>query len=179
MVQFAGLLLRAVTAIFAGLLIAGGTLTLAADRAPLQRPKLAAATKRGEQTLVVPAVTGKAYVFAKGILEDGGFAWRVTGPVRGFAANRVVDQFPAAGTVVLDTGAPMLTLTLERNKSYVELGAPENTAPYPGTSVKLPATPLASRALLMPALGGDAAASKVSQAKRSAAKTRSTASRTS
>jgi hypothetical protein len=181
MVQFAALLLRAVIAIFAGLLIAGGTLTLAADRAQLQRPTLAAATT-GTQKLTVPAVTGQAYVFAKGILEDGGFAWRVSGRVKGFAGNTVVDQFPAAGTVVLDTGAPTVTLTLERNRSYVELGAPDNSAPYSGTAVKIPASSLAARPVLAPRVVTHSAARKPAThtAKRkTATKSRSTASRTS
>jgi hypothetical protein len=149
MVQLAALLLRSVIAIFAGLLIAGGTLTLAADRASLQRPVLAAAPA-GPATLTVPQVSGQAYVFAKGILQDSGFAWRVSGPVRGFAGNTVADQVPAAGTVVLDTGAPIVTLTLAKNRSYDELGAPENSAPYHGTVVRIPANPLASRPIAMP-----------------------------
>ena len=77
-------------------------------------------------------------MFAKGILQDGGFAWHVSGPVKGYAANTVVDQHPAAGTVVLDTGAPTITLTLARNKTYAELGRPSNGAPYNGTKVLIP-----------------------------------------
>jgi hypothetical protein len=183
MVQFAALLLRAVIAIFAGLLIAGGTLTLAADRAQPQRPQLVAATTAGPQTLVVPAVTGQAYVFAKGILEDGGFAWRVTGGVKGYAGNTVADQFPSAGTVVVDTGAPTVTLTLVKNKSYAELGAPENAAPYAGTVVRIPASGLAARPILTPTATRPAAAHKprTSTAKRKpgAAKARVPASRAS
>jgi hypothetical protein len=136
MLTFATALLRGVVAIFAGLLIAGGTLTLAADRAA-QRPTLVAVSQ-GPHTLTIPQVTGQAYVFAKGILQDGGFAWHVSGPVKGYAANTVVDQHPAAGTVVLDTGAPTITLTLARNKTYAELGTPSNGAPYNGTKVLIP-----------------------------------------
>lgn len=138
MVQFAAVLLRGVIATFAGLLIAGGTLTLAADRAPVERPTLVAVSP-GPATLTVPDVTGQAYVFAKGILQDHGFAWHVTGPVLGFAANTVALQRPAAGTVVLDTGAPAVTLTLGRNPTYVEKGTPENDAPYAGTRVRIAA----------------------------------------
>src|SRR4051794_28939766 len=58
------------------------------------------------RTLVVPSVVGQAYVFAKGTLEDGGFAWQVAGRVHGFAVNTVSRQTPAAGTRVRDTGAP-------------------------------------------------------------------------
>jgi hypothetical protein len=139
MVKFATVLLRGVIATFTGLLVAGGTLTLAADRAPGQRPTLVPAAPPEPATLTVPDVSGQAYVFAKGVLQDQEFAWHVSGPVQGYAANTVVGQRPTAGTVVLDTGAPMLTLTLVTNPSYVERGTPENDAPYDGTAIKLPA----------------------------------------
>lgn len=139
MLQFLAVLLRGVIATFVGLLIAGGTLTLAADRAPIERPSLVAVAPPGATTLDVPDVTGQAYVFAKGILQDHGFAWHVSGVVQGFAANTVVMQNPTPGTTVLDTGAPTITLTLARNPSYVERGLPENDAPYPGTPISLPA----------------------------------------
>jgi hypothetical protein len=86
--------------------------------------------------LVVPSVTGQAYVFAKGILEDAGFAWRVTGPVRGYAGNRVLAQSPAAGTQVTNTGAPTIVLHLVRGP-YGERGRPADESSYHGTSVRL------------------------------------------
>ena len=86
--------------------------------------------------LVVPSVTGQAYVFAKGILEDAGFAWHLTGPVSGYASNRVMAQTPAAGTRVVDTGAPMIVLRLVRG-AYAEKGRPVGTSSYPGTKIKL------------------------------------------
>jgi PASTA domain len=86
--------------------------------------------------LVVPNVNGQAYVFAKGILEDAGCAWRVTGG-NGFAANTVVAQSPKPGTLVRDTGAPLVTLTVVRNNSYPERGTPDNRAPYRGTAVRI------------------------------------------
>jgi hypothetical protein len=86
--------------------------------------------------LMVPSVTGQAYVFAKGILEDAGFAWRVTGPVRGYAGNRVLAQSPAAGTRVTNTGAPTIVLHLVRGP-YGERGRPANESSYHGTSVRL------------------------------------------
>ena len=138
MVQFATVLLRGVIATFAGLLIAGGTLTFAADRATVQRPTLVPVSP-GPVTLNVPDVSGQAYVFAKGILQDHGFAWHVTGPVLGFAANTVASQQPTAGTTVVDTGAPTVTLSLARNPAYVEKGTPENDAPYAGTEIRLAA----------------------------------------
>jgi hypothetical protein len=85
-------------------------------------------------TLVVPDVTGQAFVFAKGTLEDAGFAWRVTGGVHGYSANTVVSQSPGAGTKLVDTGAPVVTVTLKRGR-YAQAGEPEDVAPYLGTAV--------------------------------------------
>jgi hypothetical protein len=138
MFRFAAALFRGVVAMFAGLLIAGGTLTIAADQVAPQRPTLVAVSA-SPKTLRVPQVTGQAYVFAKGILQDGGFAWHVLGPVQGYAGNTVVAQEPAAGSLVLDTGAPTVTLTLVRNPAYAERGRPDDKAPYKGTAVLLPA----------------------------------------
>lgn len=87
-------------------------------------------------TVVVPDVRRQVYVFAKGMLEDAGFAWRVQGPVRGYAANTVVDQAPAPGTRLLDTGAPTIVLRLRRGPG-AQVGQPEDTAPFPGTALRL------------------------------------------
>src|SRR6266478_19358 len=76
------------------------------------------ATTPAPQPLVVPDVRNQAFVFAKGTLEDAGFAWHVLGSVHGYAANTVAAQSPAPGTRVLDTGAPLITLTLKRNTAY-------------------------------------------------------------
>jgi hypothetical protein len=84
----------------------------------------------------VPDVRGQAFVFAKGILEDAGFGWRVTGGVKGYATNVVATQQPAAGTRVEDTGAPALELTLQRG-TYGQDGLPQDAAPYAGTSIVL------------------------------------------
>jgi hypothetical protein len=119
-------------------LFAGATLTygaarrLSADSAVVQTGPVSA------PTVVVPDLTGQAFVFAKGTLEDGGFAWRVVGGVHGFAANRVVTQSPAAGTKLQDTGAPTVTVTLSRS-GYAETGEPEDVSPYIGTPVVLAA----------------------------------------
>ncbi len=179
MMQFAAVLLRSVISILAGLLIAGGTLTLAADRAHLQRPRLAAAAPAtGPRTLTVPRVTGQAYVFAKSTLQDRGFAWRVIGSVKGYAGNRVFDQAPAAGTVVLDTGAPTVVLSLAKNRTYAELGSPEGGAPYHGTSIRISGKVLAARQLL-PKLAPVVRAPTKARVKTTATtKRRTTASRT-
>jgi hypothetical protein len=95
-----------------------------------------AAASRPE-ALVVPDVRGKAFVFAKGILQDAGFAWRVDGDVKGYAANTVSLQYPAPGTKVVDTGSPAVAVQLLRNKDYGEQGLPEDSAPYGSTRLLL------------------------------------------
>ena len=59
--------------------------------------------------------------------------WRVAGSVHGYAANTVAAQSPAAGTRVLDTGAPLITVTLHRNSAYPQSGSSEDVSPYRGT----------------------------------------------
>jgi hypothetical protein len=117
-------------------LLATSTITFAAGgrtTAPAAPP--VTLVPEGPATLVVPDVRRQAYVFAKGLLEDGGFAWRVEGRVQGYAANTVVAQRPAPGTEVVDTGLPEVVLTLERNPDYAERGLPENASPHEGTEL--------------------------------------------
>ena len=122
-------------------LLATSTVTFAAaGRAPRKAPPLAPPAPKAIPTLVVPDVRRQAYVFAKGILEDGGFAWRVQGPVAGYAANTVSEQRPAPGTKVVDTGSPTIVVTLARNTAYPERGLPENRSPHDGTKLVLPAS---------------------------------------
>jgi PASTA domain len=83
--------------------------------------------------LVVPDLRNLAFVFAKGQLEDGGFAWRVTGKVQGYPANVVVAQTPAPGTKLLDNGAPVVTLTLKKAAGYTQDGQPDDVSPYHAT----------------------------------------------
>lgn len=124
----------------------------AATAAATSSTASATATAASPVTLVVPKVRGQAYVFAKGILEDSGFAWKVTGGVNGFAANFVASQTPAPGTRLVDTGSPTITLRLERNSKYAEDGIPENFSPFPGTRVLRPgaAKPPASKPAARP-----------------------------
>ena len=100
-----------------------------APRAPVRLAVLTPAT------LVVPDVQGQPYVFAEGALEDAGFAWYVTGR-NGFSSSTVVSQSPAPGTRVVDTGAPLVTLRVTRNRAYGERGTAENKSPYRGTAVR-------------------------------------------
>lgn len=126
----------AAIAVAIGLMTA--TLTLAANSTLSSPP--AAAVKPAVaalEPLVVPDVRRQAYVFAKGTLEEGGFSWRVEGAVLGFAANVVVSQAPAAGTLVVADGAPIIVLRLARNKGYPQEGTPEGVAPYPGKPARV------------------------------------------
>ena len=88
---------------------------------------------------VVPGVVGQLYVFAEGALQEHGFGWKVVGSVKGFAGVTVASQDPLAGTTVVDTGAPLVTLRLAKPKDYVAKGTPENSSPYAGTEILLPA----------------------------------------
>ena len=127
-------------------LFATAAVTFAAGKQIASNPaKEAAAAPAAPSTLVVPDVRNQAFVFAKGSLEDAGFAWRVAGSVHGFAANTVTAQSPAAGVRVVDTGAPLVTVTLLRNLRYAEHGAPEDASLLRGTKIQLadiPASPV-------------------------------------
>ena len=121
-------------------LLAAASWTLAAE-GPQDPEAATTAPGNGEpaqpDVLVVPNVKGQAYVFAKGILQDAGFAWRVRGSVKGFAANTVATQSPAPGAKVVDNGAPLVLVTLARSTEYAERGVPENVSPYDSTPVVL------------------------------------------
>jgi hypothetical protein len=116
-------------------LLASATMTFAAETrsGPAVSPP---AQSTAKPILVVPDVRGQAYVFAKSTLEDGGFAWRVTGSVQGYAANLVASQSPAPGSRVYDTGAPTITLGLTMNTNYPQSGSPENVSSFPGTVIQ-------------------------------------------
>jgi hypothetical protein len=123
-------------------LLAASAITFAASGRGTTTPAPVATTTEPARTiLVVPDVRQQAYVFAKGILEDGGFGWRVEGNVRGYAANTVASQNPAPGTQVVDTGAPTIVLHLALNSSYPQKGLPENRSPRPGTPIVLASQP--------------------------------------
>ena len=121
-------------------LLATSAVTFAASGgAPREAAPVPKAPAAGPEILVVPDVRKQAYVFAKGMLEDGGFAWKVTGGVKGYAANTVAMQTPAPGTRLVDTGTPTVVLSLSRNKEYAERGLPENSSRDRGTRVVLAA----------------------------------------
>ena len=118
------------------LLLATATFTYAAQQRIAAAKPPTPAKPVAPPVLVVPNVSRQAYVFAKGTLQDAGFAWRVEGAVRGYAANTVAEQRPLPGTRVVDTGAPLVGLRLAPNRSYAQTGEPEDTSPYPGTEIR-------------------------------------------
>ena len=127
-----------VALIACALVLLSATLAWAAS-STLSTPATPAATPvaTAPEALVVPDVRKQAYVFAKGSLEQEGFAWRVEGGVPGFAANVVVSQTPAPGSKVVPDGAPIVVLRLSRNPAYEQEGTPENASPYPGKAARL------------------------------------------
>jgi hypothetical protein len=134
--RFTALILRllALTVIW---LLGAATFTLAAEKkaTPPGAGTGAAAQVARPTVITVPDVRGKAYVFAKGILQDAGLAWRVRGAVQGYAANAVVWQSPVAGSRIIDNGMPVVSVRLSKNAAYGERGLPENESPYLGTRV--------------------------------------------
>jgi hypothetical protein len=121
-------------------LLATAALTYAAAQKVTATPATTAATTTAAAApaiLTVPDVRRQAYTFAKGTLTDAGFAWRVVGGVKGYASNTVATQAPAAGTQVIDTGAPTIVLSLAKSGS--QLGIPEAVSPVRGTAIRLAA----------------------------------------
>jgi hypothetical protein len=119
-------------------LLAAASFTFAAgSNKQAQAEPEAKPAREKPKVLVVPDVRGQTYVFAKGMLEDAGFAWRVEGEVEGFAANTVAVQKPAPGVRVVDNGSPAVAVRLDRSEEYEERGLPENVSPYKGTPVVL------------------------------------------
>jgi hypothetical protein len=136
-----------------------GTLAFAASSTlstPAATP--AAPVAAAPEPLVVPDVRKQAYVFAKGTLEQEGFAWRVEGAVPGFAANVVVSQSPAPGSRVVPDGAPIVVLHLSRNGSYEQKGIPESVSPYRGKAARLVGSATPQPAVQQPAAAPQAPA---------------------
>jgi hypothetical protein len=128
------LTLPRVTAVAAAVLLVSATISLAADKpAAMNKPESHA--KAARQVLVVPDVRHQLFVFASGTLEDGGFGWKVRGSVQGYPANMVVSQHPKPGTHVINTGAPTITLQLERGRG-AEVGQPQDRSPYGASLIR-------------------------------------------
>lgn len=126
-----------VVALTAILVLASATISFAAENTLLTPAPEAESVVVAPPLVTVPDVHGQAYVFAKGTLEERGFAWRIVGPVQGYPANTVLSQTPAAGTRIIDTGLPTILLGLGRNGNYAQEGKPENASPYAGTKIRL------------------------------------------
>ena len=121
-------------------LLATAALTYAAAQkisTPSTTPAATTSAAAPPALLTVPDVRRQAYTFAKGTLSDAGFAWKVTGSVRGYASNTVAAQTPAPGTQVVDTGAPTIVLRLTRTGA--QLGIPERRSDVAGTRIRLAA----------------------------------------
>lgn len=131
------LTLPRLTAVAAAGLLVSATISLAADK-PAAVKKPGANSAKQQQVMVVPDVTHQLFVFASGMLEDNGFGWKVRGSVGGYPANRVVGQSPKAGTHVLNTGEPTITLRLARGNGG-ETGEPQNRSPYGASLIRRPA----------------------------------------
>jgi PASTA domain-containing protein len=119
------------------LALSAGLTFAAGKKIEASTPVAAPAPQRKAETVIVPDLRNQAFVFAKGLLEDKGFAWRVAGSVRGYASNTVVKQSPAPGTKLVQTGSPAITITLARNGSYPQTGEPEDSSPYAATPLRL------------------------------------------
>ena len=116
--------------------LAMAAISLAAGRQLAVVPQSQSRLPAVPLTIVVPDVRNEAFVFAKGQLQDAGFAWKVNGGVPGYPANIVVSQSPAPGTKLVDTGSPLITVTLEKNKGYGQKGEPQDSSPYAPTANK-------------------------------------------
>jgi PASTA domain len=123
-----------VIAIAGAALLVSATISLAADT-PTPHPMTVHAAK--QKVLVVPDVRRQVFVFAKGMLEDGGFGWQVQGAVHGFAANMVISQSPKPGVRVMDTGAPKITVQLDHPSGAKQIGTPEDRSPYGASLIRL------------------------------------------
>jgi PASTA domain len=137
------LTLPRLTAVAAAGLLVSATISLAADK-PTMATTPATHPHTSQQVMTVPDVRGQLFVFASGALEDGGFGWKVRGPVEGYPANVVVSQSPQPGAHVLDTGAPTITLHLARGKG-AQLGEPQDRSPYGASLIRRPAKHTSSK----------------------------------
>lgn len=130
-----GVVPRAAALVVLGIVFTAGVTWAASRGVPKVADLPPIAKVAAPKKLVVPDIRKEAFVFAKGTLEDSGFAWRVVGRVHGYPANTVVAQSPAPGTKVYDTGAPLVRLRLAHNGSYGQRGLAENASPYAATAV--------------------------------------------
>jgi hypothetical protein len=158
---------RVAVVVIVALAASAGLTFAAGKKIQASVPAAAPTAPRKVETIVVPDVHNQAFVFAKGQLEDLGFAWRVNGGVHGYAANTVVSQSPAAGTKLVNTGSPLIVLTLARNGKYAQTGAPEDASTYSATPVRL--ADVAVAPVVVPKVKPAAPAASPAPAKKAAA----------
>jgi hypothetical protein len=127
---------RLVVIVAAGL-FATATITFAAGKVAPSKALHHKSVAKSPHVLVVPDVRQQVFVFAKGMLEDEGFGWRVKGAVHGYPSNIVVSQSPAPRARIVDNGAPAVTLELSRNPKYAEVGKAEDRSPYGASAVRV------------------------------------------
>ena len=136
-----GTFVRRLVALTVIWLLATAALTYAASRRASEPPQAAttttAAAPAAPPTIVVPDVVDQPYVFAEGTLGDAGFSWHVEGSVRGYSANVVATQSPAAGTHVVDTGSPLIVLHLSHPRGASQMGIPADSSTTAGTALKI------------------------------------------
>lgn len=121
-----------VTAVAAAVLLVSATISLAADKPTVI--KSPTHVNAPQKVLVVPDIRQQMFVFASGMLEDGGFGWKVRGAAQGYPANIVVEQSPAPGTRVFDTGSPTITMWLTQHGA--QTGQPQNRSPYGASLIR-------------------------------------------
>lgn len=135
--RFALYLVRfAAVVVAAGAATAGGTWAASHGVPTTGAVPTVAPRPHAPAALMVPDVRNLAFVFAKGALEDAGFAWRVVGKVQGFPANTVVAQSPSPGAKMLDNGAPLVVLRLQVAKGYRQSGEAQNSSPYAASKAR-------------------------------------------
>ena len=128
---------RVAVLVLLALALSAGLTFAAGQQITASAPSSVPTAPRKAETIVVPDLRHQAFVFVKQQLADAGFAWRITGSVRGFAPNMVVAQSPAPGTKLVDTGSPPITLTLARNGDYPQQGEAADASPYAATPLRL------------------------------------------
>src|SRR5438046_155664 len=99
-----------------------GSGTSQGSKADQAQQEALAVARIGKPPIAVPNVVGEVLVNAKEDLDAAGLAWEVIGPVKAYHTNVVAKESPAAGTRVVDTGAPLVTLQLKRNPTQPESG---------------------------------------------------------
>jgi hypothetical protein len=129
------------TALVACVIVAGGAALFPAAAEQRLSPVALHAPVEAQPLplLAVPDACGDSYVFAKEVLEETGFGWRIAGTGHGYASDIVVGERPPPGTRVFDTGAPTIELVLAPDPRYTETGSPDPAAPYPGTELRVAA----------------------------------------